>query len=324
MTVPTATFQAFQAVGNREDLTDFIYNIAPTETPFLSNAARETAQSTFHEWQTDTLSTANTANAAIEGDNPTNTSVTPTVRPGNYCQIGTYAFQVSGTQQAIRHAGRKDELAYQLVKFGKTLKRDMEAILTGNHGSNAGGSGSARQTAGVEAWITSNWTTLGSGGSPSSSGFQSGLVQAPVDNSTQGTVSEAGVKAMIRSTWNNGGNPELIMVGPFNKTKVSGFSGILTNNVFQNASNAQITIVAGADMYRSDFGEHKVVPNRFQRDRTLMGLDMEYWAVAYLRPFTQFPLAKTGDSEQRQILAEFASVARNEKASFKVADLTTS
>jgi hypothetical protein len=323
MSVPTATFQAFQAVGNREDLTDLIYNIAPTETPFLSNAGREEAQSTFHEWQTDTLSTASTSNAAVEGDNPTNTSVVPTVRPGNYAQISTYAFQVSGTQQAIRHAGRKDELAYQLVKFGKTLKRDMEAILTSNHGSNAGGSGSARQTAGVEAWITSNWTTLGSGGSPSSSGFQSGLVGASVDNSLQGTVTEGAVKAMIRAAWTAGGKPDLIMTGPFNKTKVSGFSGILTNNIFQKAGG-QAMIIAGADEYVSDFGNHRVVPNRFQRDRSILGLDMEYWAVAYLRPFTQFPLAKTGDSEQRQILAEYMSVARNEKASFKVADLTTS
>ena len=324
MTVPTATFQAFQAIGNREDLTDFIYNISPTETPFMSSAARETATNTFHEWQTDSLRSANTANAAIEGDNPTNTSVVPTVRVGNYCQIATYSFQVSGTQQAIKSAGRKDELAYQLLKYSKELKRDMESILTQNHASNAGGSGSARTSAGVEAWISSNVTTVGSGGSPSSSGFQSGIVQAPVDNSAQGTLAEAHVKAIIRAVWNGGGDVDTIMVGPFNKTKVSSFSGILTNNVFQNANSSKITIVAGADMYRSDFGEHKVVPNRFQRDRTVLCLTMEYWAVAYLRPFTQFPLAKTGDSDQRQLLAEFTLVSRNQGASGKVADCTTS
>ena len=324
MTVPTATFQQFQAIGVREDLTDFIYNISPTETPFMTAAARETAMNTLHEWQKDSLRTANTANAAIEGDNPTNTSVVPTVRLGNYCQIATYSFQVSGTQQAVRSAGRKDELAYQLVKFSKELKRDMEAILTQNHASNAGGSGSARQSAGLEAWLSTNWTSLGSGGSPSSSGFQSGIVQAPVDNSAQGTITEAAVKAVIRACWNSGGDPDTIMTGPFNKTKVSGFSGILTNNVFQNANSSKITIVAGADKYRSDFGEHNVVPNRFQRDRTVFVLTMEYFAVAYLRPFTQFPLAKTGDSDQRQILAEFALVSRQEAASGKVADLTTS
>lgn len=323
MTVPTATFQAFQAIGNREDLEDLIYNIAPTETPFMSNAGRGTSQAVFHEWQTDTLNAAVATNGAIEGDNPTNTSVTPTVRLGNYNQIATYAFQVSGTQQAVRSAGRKDELAYQLVKYGKTLKRDMEAQLTQNKASNAGGSGSARISGSLESWISSNWTSLGSGGSPSSSGYQSGIVQAPVDNSAQGTVSEAGVKAIIRAAWNAGGNPDTIMVGPFNKTKVSGFSGILTNNIFQKAGG-QATIIAAADAYVSDFGSHQVVPNRFQRDRTLFILDMEYWAVAYLRPFTQFPLAKTGDSDQRQILAEYTLVSRNQAASGKVADLTTS
>ena len=132
------------------------------------------------------------------------------------------------------------------------------------------------------------------------------------------------MKAMIRAAWTAGGDVDTIMTGPFNKTKVSGFSGILTNNVFQNASSSKITIVAGADMYRSDYGDHKVVPNRFNRDRTLLLLTMEYWAVAYLRPFTQFPLAKTGDSEQRQILAEFTLVSRNQGASAKVADATTS
>ena len=173
MTVPTATFQAFQAIGNREDLTDFIYTISPTETPFMSSAARETATNTFHEWQTDSLRSANTANAAIEGDNPTNTSVVPTVRVGNYCQIATYSFQVSGTQQAIKSAGRKDELAYQLLKYSKELKRDMESILTQNHASNAGVAGSARQSGGVEARISSNVTTVGWDGATTSSGFQS-------------------------------------------------------------------------------------------------------------------------------------------------------
>lgn len=323
MTVPTATFQAFQAIGNQEDLENLIYNIAPTETPFQSQAGRATAQAVFHEWQTDTLTAASATNKAIEGDNPTNTSVVPTVRIGNYCQISTYAFQVSGTQQAVRTAGRKDELAYQLVKYGKLLKRDMEAVLTQNIASSAGGAGSARQTASLESWLSSNFTSQGSGGSPSSSGFQAGIVQAPVDNSVQGTVSEANVKAMIRAAWTAGGNPTLIMTGPFNKTKVSGFSGILTNNIFQKQSG-QATIVAAADAYVSDFGSHQVVPNRFQRDRTLFALDMEYWAVAYLRPFMQFPLAKTGDSDQRQILAEYTLVSRNQAASAKVADLTTS
>jgi len=217
----------------------------------MSSAGRTDASAILHEWQTDTIAAAVATNAAIEGDTPTNTSVVPTVRLGNYCQIATYAFQISGTQQAVTHAGVKDELAYQLVIYSKRIKRDMEAQLTQNKGSTAGGAGSARQSGSLESWLSSNVTSLGSGGSPASSGFQSGLVVAPVDNSLQGTVTEAGVKAIIRAAWTAGGNPDTIMTGPFNKTKVSGFSGILTNNIFQKAGG-QATIIAAADRQASN------------------------------------------------------------------------
>src|SRR3990172_8041912 len=143
MTVPTATFQVFTAIGNREDLENLIYNISPTETPFMSMAGRGNAKAVFHEWQTDALTAAVATNAAIEGDDATNITVTPTIRVGNYAQIAQKAFGISGTQEAVDHAGRNSEIAYQLVKFGKTLKRDMESQLTQNKASNAGGAGSA-------------------------------------------------------------------------------------------------------------------------------------------------------------------------------------
>lgn len=327
MTVPTATFQAFQAIGNREDLEDLIYNIAPTDTPFMTMSGRTKARAVYHEWQTDTLAAAVATNSAIEGDTPSNTSVTPTVRLGNYTNIATYAFQVSGTQEAVNKAGRDSELAYQLVIYGKRMKRDIEAQLTQNKASSAGSSGGARVSGSLESWLSSNVTTLGSAGSPSSSGYQSGIVRAPVDNSLQGTVTEASAKAIMRAAWTAGGSPDTIMVGPFNKTKVSAFTGIGTqysdlNNV--TTSGKQGTILAAAGAYISDFGVLKVVPNRFQRDRTLFILDFDYWSVAYLRPMTQFPLAKVGDSEQRQLICEYTLVSKNEAASGKVADLTTS
>lgn len=323
MTVAAATAQSYQAVGDREDLEDFIYNISPTDTPFMSRAGRGKATNTFHEWQTEELAAAVATNQAVEGDDATNTTVVPTVRVGNYTQIAQYAFGVSGTQQAITRAGIKDEMAHQLVTFGKRMKRDMESQLTQNKASNAGGAGSARVSASLESWLSSNWTSQGSGGSPSSSGYASGIVAAPTDNSTAGTVSEANVKAVIRSCWTEGGAPDTIMVGPFNRTKVSGFTGIATPyNPLTGAKPA--TIVASADIYASDFGKLSVIANRFQRDRTLFVLDFDYWSVAYLRPMQKKDLAKTGDAERKQMLCEYTLVAKNEAASGKVADLTTS
>lgn len=326
MAVATASFETFLAVGNREDLTDMIYRISPTETPFLNSCARETATAVKHEWQIDKISNAVTNNQAVEGNNPSNTSVVPTSRIFNFTEIPQYAFQVSGSQQASNPAGRSNELAFQLVKYGLQMKRDMEAAASGANGAvGAGATATARVSASLESWMSTNFTTLAtSAASAVSTGFVTGTgCTAPVDGSVVSTVTEAAVKAVIRQIWAAGGNPDTILTGPYNKVKVSGFSGILTNNIFQQAGG-QAKIVAAADAYVSDFGTLKVVPSRFSRDRTISILDMNYWAIAYLRPFQSTQLAVTGDSIQRMILAEYTLVSRNEAASGKVVDLATS
>jgi hypothetical protein len=323
MSNPVGTFQTYQAIGDREDLTDVIYNIDPVETPFMTSAQRSKATFTKHEWQKDALKSAVTSNQAVEGDTPGNTTVTPTTRLFNYTEIATYAFNISGTQQAVRPAGRADELAYQLVKYGKALKRDMESALTGKNCAAAGTSGAARVGASLESWMSTNWTTNASSpASAASPGFSSVGAVSPVDGSVASTVTAALVQAIIRQAWTAGGEPDIIMCGPYNKIKISAFAGILTNTIQQSAKGPA-TIIAAADAYQSDFGLLRVVPNRFSRDRTISILDMSYWAVAYLRPFQQFALAKVGDSDQRQVLAEYTLESRHEGASGKVADLAT-
>jgi hypothetical protein len=53
-------------------------------------------------------------------------------------------------------------------------------------------------------------------------------------------------------------------------------------------------------------------------------LDLEMWAVAFLRPIMQLELAKTGDAEKRALIGEYTLVSRNEAASAKVADIDSS
>ena len=324
MASPAGTFTTYEAIGNREDLANMIYNIAPTDTPFMSMARRGKVTNRYFEWQTDTLASA-ANNHQLEGDQPSSSTAVPTVRLFNTVQISSKTFEVSGTQQAMNPAGRADELAYQLVKRGKELKRDMEAGLTSNTAYVVGTTAAARVTASLESWMSSNWTSMSASATAAASpGFSTTGVVAPTDQ-TQGTVSEAGVQAVIRACWTAGGNPDTIMVGPFNKTKLSGFSGLvgMTNNIFQKAGG-QATLIAAVDAYQSDFGALKIVPNRFNRDRTVCILDFEYWEVSYLRPFQTIPLAKVGDSDKRMILAEYGLKSLNEAASGKVVDCTTS
>ena len=318
MALPTNTFATYEAIGNREDLSDVIYRIDPTDTPFMSAAEREKATAVNHEWQTQALAAVDTTNAQLEGDDASTNATTPTVRLGNVCQISDKVARVTGTQRAVEHAGRDDELAYQEMLKGLELKRDMESILIGTNQAKVTGSDSvARKTASVISWLKTN-TSKGTGGADPAAADGSG-------SRTDGTArafTEANLKTVLQSIWISGGKPDCIMVGGFNKQVFSTFTGRATP--IEDVGSKKI--VAAVDAYESDFGRLKVVPNRFSRARDVLVLQSEMWAVAYLngRRMVSIPLAKTGDSDRRQMLSEYALVSRNEKASGGVFDLTTS
>lgn len=312
MTLPTDTFTSYLAVGNREDLSDVIYNVDPTDTPFLTSIPRTKATVTLHEWQSDTLAAASTGNAVLEGDDATTDAATATVRLSNTCQISDKVPRVTGTQQANVAAGRRDELAYQIVKRAKELRRDMESSLLANLAEVQGNATLARVLGGIESWINTN-TTVGSGGTAGSLGNT-----ARVDG-TNRALTETLVKAELASAWNEGGDPECIMVGSFNKQTVSGFTG--NSSRFKTAEDKKLA--AAIDIYQSDFGDLEIIPNRFQTAESTLILQKDMWAVGYLRPVQIVNLAKTGDSERRQVIVEYTLESRNEKASGAVFDCTT-
>ena len=322
MTVPTNTVTEHSVIGTREDLADVIYNIAPTETPFMNGIERTSASQVYHEWQTDSLDAA-ASNRAIEGDDPTAKTFTASTRVGNYCQISQKTVIVSGTSISSDQAGRANELSYQATRRGKELKRDMELALTQNQASSAGGAGTARSLASLESWLSTNKTSVGTGTAQTTPGFSGGTVAAPTDSTIQGAITKDATDDIIQQCWTQGGSPETIMVGPFNRTQVSGFTGISTLQTDANMS-MDISLIGAIDFYKSNFGILKVVPNRFQRDRTAFILEMDMFAVAFLRDIQMNELAKTGDNEKRQMLAEYTLVARNEASSGKVSDCTTS
>ena len=317
--LPTNTFATYEAVGNREDLSDMIYRIDPTETPFMSGIARETATAVNHEWQTQALAAASGSNAQLEGDDISADAATPTVRLGNICQISRKSAQVTGTQQAVIHAGRANELDYQVMLKGKELKRDMETVLVGtNQAKAAGNTTTARTTASVLSWIKSN-TNKGTAGGAADPSAADGT--GTRTDGTQIAFTEARLKDVLSKCWTAGGNPGTIMVGAFNKQVFSTFTGRATP--MEDTKSKKI--VASVDAYESDFGRLKVVANRFQRARDVLVLEMDKWALAPLkgRNMLSIPLARTGDSERRAVVTEYALVARNEKASGGVFDCTT-
>jgi len=308
------TFTAHSAIGQREDLSDVIYSISPTETPLLNTLARSKATAVFHEWQTDSLAAATTANAAVEGADATSATLSPTVRLGNYTQIVQKTIQVSGTLDTVNKAGRKSEKAYQLARASSELKRDIETILCANQARSAGNSSTARTMGSMLSWLTTNVDKASNGANPTTIG------STTRSDGTARTFTETLLKNVVASVYGSGGAPKVLMVGTSGKQKVSSFAGIAAQR-YMAPADAPTTIIGAADVYLSDFGSISVVPNRFMRARDAFVLDPEYAAVAYLRPFATNELAKAGDSDKTQILAELTLEMRNEAAHGLVADL---
>ena len=324
MTVPAATFQTFQQIGRREDLTDAIYDISPTEKPFTSAIRKVKAKQSKHEWQTDALASASATNAIIEGDDSSANTADPTVRLNNQLQTLRKTVSISGRAQQISTAGRADEFEYQLKKRMSELGRDLEAALTQNNAATAGAAASAPLMASAESWLGTNRTSLGQGTAQTTPGIDATVgtpITAPTDSTTAGTLVESALKFIIRKCWDAGGDPSLVMVGSDVKQKISGsFTGIATR--FRNVeSKSEAQIISGADVYVSDFGSTTIVANRFQRARTVLVIDPEYWALASLRGFKMERLAKTGDSDKAHIVGDYTLECRNEKASGKIADV---
>jgi hypothetical protein len=314
------TYTKYDAVGQREDLSDVIYNISPTDTPIMSSIGKTKATAVNHEWQTDSLAAATTSNALVEGADATSATMSPTTRLGNLTQIVGKTVQVSGTLESVDKAGRKSEKAYQLAKASAEIKRDIETIITANQAKVAGdGSSTARKMSSLLSFIKTN-TSFGSGTTTTGADPTTIGVSARVDADTTRTFTEAMLKEVVREVFASGGTPSVLMVSPALKQTVSGFTGLAATR-YQAPVSGQATILAGADIYQSDFGQISIVPNRFMRSRDALVLDPEYAALAYLRPFQTIELAKAGDSDKTQILAELTLEVRNEAAHGGVFDL---
>jgi hypothetical protein len=312
----SGTFVSSEVVGDREDLTDAIYQISPEKTPFTSMIGRGKAKNTLHEWQIDELAAPDTANARPEGNEAAFTVPAATVRVGNICQISDKTAIVAKTTEAITKAGRKSEMAYQMAKRSAELKRDVVAILLANQGAS---SSDPRALGGLPAWLKTNTDFEGTGTDP----VYTILPTDPRNDGAQRAITEAMVKLVVQQAWNEGGEPDVIMAGAFNKAAISGFAGN-ADKVFNLNSAKPGVIVAAMDVYVSDFGTLKVIPNRFQRTRDVFVLDANLLELDFLRGYKTVPLAKTGDAEKRLINVEYTLKVKNEKGLAAVYDLTTS
>jgi len=314
----------------REDFSNAIYNIDPTATPFMTGCAKGTAKNTRFDWQTDDLHTVDPTNAAIDGADAGADESEAAVRIENTAQISTKTIRVSGRSDAVDKAGRRAELAYQLSKAAKSLKRDMEAIITSpTQGAVVGSSVLASETAGLSAWIKTNRFAMdGTAGDDTFAAVGAGGPGDVTLAGTPATFTETALRNTIRACYDAGGDPGTIMVDPTNKQNISQYlftSSARVATLFRDTAGSgtgQATATGAVDVYVSDFGALKIVPNRFlghsgsvSDGEHIYVLDMSMWEVCYLRSFRTLKLARTGDAENRELLVDYGLKSRNEAAS---------
>jgi hypothetical protein len=320
MGVTANTNETYDVSTIREDLQEAMISISPTDTPVMSAIGRRNVDNTYFEWGVVSLAAASNANRVIEGESaPGNDAPTNAVRQGNYTQISDKVVEVSDTANAVNGAGDAQTTAKQIAYKLKELKRDMETMLCDNVAGSAGASGTARSSAGLPAYLRTNASrgTNGADGTTSGSGV-SGYVNAAATDGTQRAITEALLKGVIADCWTQGAEPSVVICGPSQKQTISAFTGNATR--FKEAEDSKLN--AAIDVYISDFGELQIVPSRFSRSRDVLVLDPNYARVAYLKPTSQKPLARTGHAERRLISVEFGLQVDNEAAHGVIADVS--
>jgi len=290
----------YNAVGNREDLIDVITNISPEDTPMFSSFGKTKARDTYHEWLEDSLATA-TSNTNIESADYSFSARDPRTREGNYTQIFVTPVEVSDTQRAVNAAGIKDEYAYQMAKALKEHARDIEYALCSTAAGSSGASGTARSLKGVLAWITSVNET--------------GTATAD-ESLTEDMFNDA-----LQDIWDNGGTPDTAYANGYQKRQIGTFTDSATKFV---QATSEKEMLAGVDVYDSDFGRIKIKKSRFMPTDTVAILQTDLWKVAVLRPTQSEEVAKVGDATRGVVKTELTLEARNEAGSGKITQLSTS
>jgi hypothetical protein len=309
----TNAFTTYMAVGNREDLSNAIYNIDPFDTPVMSAIRRRNVKNRFFDWQTEHLPTVNPANAQVEGFVLANSPGQPTIRMQNATQISERDATVSGSQEESDAAGKSSEMAHQMAMASKVLKSDLETILCSRQPRNDGVDGTtARMTESLTHAIATAVAKGGSGSggavSPDTPGAlpatQYAAFAAPA---TPVALTEEMLGNAMQLAYTNGASPTLWVVPPGPKRTVSTFVGRSTTQVLVGKTE----VVSTVDVIATDFGRIKCIPSRWIPVDVGLLVDPEYAALGFFRAFRQYLMARTGDAETRMIVVEWGVETRN-------------
>lgn len=337
MAQPANSFDRYDLATNqdtvREDLSEAISNISPTDTPFQSNIGKGSAEADKTDWQIDALADSSADNIHIDGDDFSGDALTDPTRLATYCQISRKDIVVTRRADKVNKAGMRTALAYMVAKAGKELKRDVEARLLCNQIPVQGNSTLGSETGGLDVWLTSNTSNGALGSDPTLSG---GIPNAAATPGTARALDESSLLGLFKDAYNSGADPSILMMRP--EVKVL-FSNYMFSSSARIATPYQdhgkdprggVTAVGAVDVWVTDFNVVEVVPNRQQKvtatdTSTVFVLDPEYAETRYLDGYMVERIAKSGDSNKRMLLVDYGLCVKNEAAhaAYRAVDETT-
>jgi hypothetical protein len=299
-----ATYQTFQQVGIKENISDVITNLTPTTTPFQSNIGTEKIHNVLFQWQEDSLRSA-ASNAQVEGADPTFITAVPTVMRNNVTQILNEAVVVSDTAETVTVYGRAKEMAYQMMKSSKSVKRDLELTLIGN----------------AQTLVSGNSTTARQMNSA-----QQMVSAANISYAGAATnLTEALLLTNLQAVFTSGADPTRVMVTPSNSVIIASFAQAAGRyrTIPGEKTGDTSGIVNVVNFYVRPFGEVKIEINRFIKAKNTLVYDPKMWTKCMLRPWTREALAKTGDATKQMIISEQSLKHKNYLASGFIIDNAT-
>ena len=316
----TNAFDTYTAVGQREDLSDVIYNISPEETPFVSMAGKRSVSHTLFEHQTEALPAVSTT-AQLEGDTIAATAANNTVRNSNQCQILYRSAAVTGTEAAMNRAGIADSMAHQLSIMSRALKRDVEKLMLGNSIKNSGAAGTARTTAGILAKLSTN-ISKGGGSGANPTAAQAAVGSTARTDGTARAFTETLLKAVLKLCFDSSGDqPTEIIMSAANKQLASAFSGRASATQVVALPGKADEVNANVSLYSGDFGVYAIQADRFIRgEKDVLIINPEFVKIAQLRAFETQDIGRTGDAQGKYIVWEGGLQVDNELAHGLVAD----
>lgn len=328
MAAPTNAYQRSDQSNTLEDVSNVITDVSPEEVPFQTACGSEMVEQTYYEWDLDELDAVNGSNAHIDGDTFAGEAITSPTRVGNHCQISRKDFIITRRARKVKKTGQRDELARQTVRKGRELRRDMETILMSNQASVTDNGSAAPKLGGLPAWIVGTSDGRADrGGSGADGGFSSGAISAATDG-TDRAMDESGMLDVVRSVFQVSKLvPEALFLGPQAKSKFSQYmfsssARVATQYQDQGASpRGGVKVVGAVDTWVTDFAVIDIVPDLWQREDDGFFLNFEVLNMGWFDPISTDAMAKTADTDDRMVLADYTLIVKNQKALGIFADI---